>query len=86
MKVSAPTNSLHAAFTMVSKGLGLMIVPRHCVDASGLKNKIKIHETGKRSSMNTIYIVSLKVGVKLKRVQVAIDAFIESKTRKLLEK
>lgn len=75
MKVNGQTNSLHAAFTMVAQGLGAMIVPRHCVEASEMKTKLKIHEMGKRSSKNMIYIVTLKNGIKSRRIKIAIDAF-----------
>jgi DNA-binding transcriptional LysR family regulator len=75
MKESGKTNSLHAAFIMVSQGLGFMVVPRHCVDASGLSSMLQVHELGKRSVRNTIYIATLKSRVLPMRVKVVIEAF-----------
>jgi LysR family transcriptional regulator, transcriptional activator of the cysJI operon len=75
MKIIGQSNSLHAAFTMVAQGLGSMIVPRHCVEASHLKEELKIHNLGKKPAKNMIYIVVLKSGIKPRRIKVAIDAF-----------
>lgn len=79
-KVRGQTNSLHAALTMVAQGLGVMVVPRHCVEASELRAKLKIHELGKKICKNMIYIVTLKTETKPRRVIVAIDAFYRIKS------
>lgn len=75
MKMTGESNSLHAALTMVSEGLGMAIIPRHCVEASDLRPKLKIHELGKKPVKNMIYIVTLKSVSKSRRVAVAIDTF-----------
>lgn len=75
MKMTGETNSIHAALTMVSEGLGVTIVPRHCVEASDLRTKLKIHELGKKPVKNMIYIVTLKSISMPRRVVVAIETF-----------
>lgn len=79
VNIGSFTNSLHAAFTMVVQQLGIMVVPRHCVEVHELRSKIKIHELTKTPCRNMIYIVSLKSDSRPKRVQAAIDAFIKIK-------
>lgn len=73
------TNSLHAAFTMVAQEVGVMVVPRHCVEASEFKSKLNIHELRSGACKNMIYIVSLKSGTKPKRVVKVIDTFMKIK-------
>lgn len=80
LKTRGETNSLRAAFIMVSQGLGVMIVPKHCIDASQLTSSLKIQNFGKRSTKNMIYIVTLKNGTKPKRVLMAIDGFHKIKS------
>ena len=80
-KVCGGTNSLHAALRMVAEGLGVTVVPRHCVEASDLRSQLKIHELGKKASKNMIYIVSLASALKPRRVQVTIDTFQKIKSK-----
>lgn len=80
IKFNNRTNSLHAAFTMVAQEVGIMIVPRHCVESSELKSKLKIHELNKVHCKNMIYIVSLKSETKPKRVVKVIETFFQIKT------
>jgi DNA-binding transcriptional LysR family regulator len=75
--LTSKTNSLEAAFTMIANDLGVMVVPRHCVEASGLSSKIKIHEILKKPCMNTIYIAGLKSAGKPRRVEKVIETFFE---------
>ncbi len=79
MKVTGQTNSLHAALAMVSQGLGVAVVPRHCVEVSDLRTTLRIHEIGKRPVRNMIYIVTLKSVTKPRRVLVAIETFHQIK-------
>jgi DNA-binding transcriptional LysR family regulator len=79
IKFNNRTNSLHAAFTMVAQEVGVMIVPRHCVESSELKSKLRIHELNRGSCRNMIYIVSLKSETKPKRVVKVIETFMKIK-------
>lgn len=80
VKFNYRTNSLHAAFTMAAQEAGVMIVPRHCVESSEYKSKLRIHELIHGQCKNMIYIVSLKSVSKPKRVVKVIDTFLEIKS------
>ena len=50
---------MYAAITMAAFGLGVAIFPRHCIEASEHRAKLKIHSQAEKKCNNIIYIVTL---------------------------
>jgi len=76
---SGETNGLKAALMMASHGMGMTILPRHCIDSYEHKKDLKIINEGFKRSANTIYIVNLKTFRPPARVEKVIEVFREMK-------
>ncbi|WP_372368660.1 LysR family transcriptional regulator [Candidatus Uabimicrobium sp. HlEnr_7] len=74
LKVTGMINHLHGALDMVASGMGITIIPKHC-----LQNQQKqLSQICKgRKVMNTIYIITLENVKHPKRVEKIIDVFLE---------
>jgi len=59
----------------VSNGLGMTVLPRHCVDSFEDRKNIKIVEDEFRVVKNRIFIVTLRGHTLPKRVQKVIESF-----------
>lgn len=75
LRFSGETNGLRAALLMVSHGMGMTILPRHCMDSFEGKKELKVIEDGLKPSRNTIYITTLKNYIAPRRVETVIEAF-----------
>lgn len=73
LEVGSKVDHLRAAITMVEKGLGLGVFPRHCIDEQIKSKKLKIRAS--KSAGNPIYIVTLKDHSQPARVRKVMDAF-----------
>lgn len=76
LKVMGQINDLAGAMTMVKNGIGVAVLPKHCV-APYIENKSLIDLSNKitNSRMNSIYLIK-HAGVRVpKRVQAVIDIF-----------
>ena len=69
------TNSLRAALTMVSHGLGITIAPKHCLNSIEERKNIRAVEEGFKPSVSQIYIATLRNYLRPARVNKTIDAF-----------
>jgi len=81
LKITGRINSLHGAITMVEKGLGLTVVPRHCVEELIQAKKLHVlHPPKTKRLTNPIQIVRLADSRLPFRVQTVLNSFWEMKT------
>lgn len=83
LKIAGTIDGLHGAITMLEHGVGLSVVPRHCVEkqiAAGLL--FEAPRCRKGALLNEIHIVSLKGVEQPRRVRAVLDAFWEMKAAK----
>ena len=73
LRVRGEVNSLSAAITMISHGVGMTVLPRHCI-VEQLQEKT-LYAKRQKNCQNTIYIVSLRTSPKPKRVQRVLETF-----------
>ncbi len=78
LESASQVDHLRAAITMVEKGLGLGVFPRHCIDEQVKAKKLRVREA-RGSANNPIYIATLKDAALPARVRKVIDAFWEMK-------
>ncbi len=80
LQIAGSIDSLHGAITMLENGVGLSVLPRHCVEdhlkAGTLFEGPKL---GKRPLQNEIHIVTLDGVRQPRRVLAVLDAFWEMK-------
>jgi LysR family transcriptional regulator, transcriptional activator of the cysJI operon len=75
LRIAGRINSLQAAITMIEHGIGLSVVPKHCVE-SGLKSKVlRELKLGKLSTTSDIFIVSVAGVDHPKRVKCVLETF-----------
>lgn len=76
LRVVGEMNSLHGAIPMVEAGMGMTIIPKHCVEDLIAKKKLfAFRGTAKQPLQATIYIITLSnVGLP-RRVQTVIEVF-----------
>jgi LysR family transcriptional regulator, transcriptional activator of the cysJI operon len=85
LKIEGSINSLHAAITMISEGLGYTVMPKHCADLAAadlaqLGQKLWFYQNkGRGDPGHEIFIVSLQDTRLTQRVQAVLDAFWEMK-------
>ena len=75
LSYSGETNGLKAALMMVSHGLGMTVLPRHCVESFEDKRNIKIQDEDSTALKNGIFIITLTENPHSKRVQKVIESF-----------
>lgn len=81
LRISGRINSLHGAITMVESGMGLTVVPKHCVEALIGDKLLFVFHPSKRSPLtNTIHLVTLKETALPARVKTLIDTFWRMKS------
>jgi DNA-binding transcriptional LysR family regulator len=81
LKISGSIDSLHGAITMLEHGVGLGVVPRHCVESQLKSGALYEAAPPKKGVLcNEIHIVSLKGVEQPRRVRAVLDAFWEMKT------
>lgn len=76
LRTAGSIDSLHGAITMASRGVGVSVFPKHCVDR--LLRDGALHEfvSPRRGCLNNdIWIVSLKEVEQPRRVRAVLDAF-----------
>lgn len=78
LESASQVDHLRAAITMVEKGLGLGVFPRHCIEEQIKGKKLRVREA-RGSATNPIYIATLKDARLPARVRKVIDAFWEMK-------
>ena len=83
LKLTGVIDGLHGAITMLEHGVGLSVVPRHCVE-NQLKDGtlFEAAKPKKGALYNEIHIVTLKGVEQPRRVRAVLDAFWEMKTAK----
>ncbi len=80
LKITGEMNSLQGAIQMVEAGMGMTVIPRHCVE--DLIAKKRVHEfrrPAKKPLQNMIYIVTLASARLPRRVQAVLDVFSSMK-------
>lgn len=78
LKVVGEMNSLQGAIQMVEAGMGLTIIPRHCVESLIAKKRVyEYRGVAKKPLRNMVYIVTLAHNSPPRRVQAALDVFFE---------
>lgn len=80
LKIAGFIESLHGAITMVEHGVGITVIPKHCVE-DHLRKKILCEISGPNKSplLNNVSIVTLNEVELPRRVHVMINAFREMK-------
>lgn len=73
LEIGSQVDHLRAAITMVEKGLGVGVFPRHCIDEQVRAKKLRVRAS--RSAGNPIYVVTLKDSPLPARVQKVINTF-----------
>lgn len=80
LRVVGEMNSLQGAIHMVEAGMGMTIIPRHCVDDPIAKKRVhEFRETAKKPLQNMIYIITLANAQLPRRVQAVLDVFLTMK-------
>lgn len=80
LRYTGKINSITGAITMVEKGLGVTVIPRHCVE-SQLKsgNLVEFRAEKRKALFNHIYLVSLKDRAPTARVRALYQVFRQIK-------
>lgn len=76
---SGQSNSLRACLTMVAYGLGITVIPKHCIENFTDHKNIRMYEKDYQASLNQIYIVTLQDQKRSARVQHIISTFKKMK-------
>lgn len=76
LKIAGAIDGLHGAITMLEHGVGLSVLPRHCVE-SQLESGILFESARSRKGalLNDILIATLSGAAQPRRVRAVIDAF-----------
>lgn len=81
LESGSKVDHLRAAITMVEKGLGIGVFPRHCIDEQIRAKKLKVR-SAKGEAGNPIYIAQLKDATQPARVRKVVDTFWEMKGKR----
>lgn len=82
LRIGGRINSLHGAVTMLSKGVGVSVLPLHVVAEELKDGRLAQVALSKAPITSEIFLVTLKSVRQPDRVQVVIDAFQEMKSRR----
>lgn len=80
LRIAGSIDSLHGAITMLEHGVGVAVVPRHCVE-DRLRRKIlrELRGPNRKPLFNDVSIVTLSGAELPRRVHAVIEAFHEMK-------
>ncbi len=80
MKIAGEMNSLEGAIQMVEAGMGMTIIPRHCVEDLIMKKRLfEYRGPEKKPLQATVYIVTLANALLPRRARSVIDVFLSIK-------
>lgn len=79
LNVVGGMNDVGGVITMVKEGLGLTVVPRHCVADAMKRKEVVEFKSSRPGLLRQIYIATLQGQAPLRRVQTIINTFLQMK-------